>query len=91
MVTDDDVEEPTRRCRVGGSSASTYFLIVLLWIPNSRSIARRDIPLRRAFRIAFHRSFWRNVGLRAEAAAGLLAEATSSMIINDHTWIIAVL
>ena len=81
MVTDDDVEEITRRCCVGGPSASTYFLIVLLWIPSSRSIARSDIPLRLAFRIAFHRSFWRNVGLRAEAAASLLAVATSSIII----------
>ena len=81
MVTDDDVEKPTRGCRVGGPSASTCFLIVLLWIPNSRSIARSDIPLRLVIRIAFHRSFWRNVGLRAEAAAGLLAEATSPIII----------
>ena len=71
MVTDDDVEEPTRRCRVGGLSASTYFLIVLLWIPSSRSIARSDIPLRRAFRIAFHLSLWRKVGLRAEVTTGL--------------------
>ena len=81
MVTDDDVEEITRRCRVGRPSASTYFLMVPRWIPNSRSIARRDIPLRLAFRIAFHRSFWRNVGLRAEAAAALQALATLSMII----------
>ena len=76
MVTDDDVEETTRRCRVGRPSASTYFLMVPRWIPNSGSIARRDIPLRLAFRIAFHRSFWRNVGLRAEAAAALQALAT---------------
>ena len=50
MVSDDGVVEHTRGCRVGRRpSASTYFLIVALWIPNSRSIARSDIPLRRAF------------------------------------------
>ena len=81
MVSDDDVEETTRHCRVGGPSASRYCLIVPLWIPISRSIDRSDIPLRLAFGIAFHRSFLRNVSLRAEVPAGLPAVATSSMII----------
>ena len=49
MVSDGDVEETTQDCRVGGPSASTYFLIVPLWIPISRSIDRSDIPLRLAF------------------------------------------
>ena len=31
------------------ATISVYFLMVALWIPNSRSIARSDIPLRRAF------------------------------------------
>ena len=57
MVSDEDVEETTRDCRVGGPSASRYFLIVPLWIPISRSIDRSDIPRRLAFCIAFHLSF----------------------------------
>ena len=81
MASDDDVVGPAQGRRVGGPSASRYLLIVPLWIPNSRSIPRSDIPLRLAFWIAFHLSFWRNVGLRAEGAAGLLAAATSSMIL----------
>ena len=71
MVTDDDLEEPTRRCRVGGLSASTYFLIVLLWIPSSRSITRSDIPLRLAFRIAFHLAGWAGGLAWSGAGAGL--------------------
>ena len=47
--------------------------MVLLWIPNSRSIARSDIPLRLAFWIAFHRSLCRNVGLCGEVALGFPA------------------
>ena len=80
-MVSDDVVGPAQDRRVGGPAASRNLLIVPRWIPNSRSIALNDIPLRLAFRIAFHRSFWRKVGLRAEAAAGLLAVATSSMII----------
>ena len=49
MVSDDDVVGAARDCCVGGLSASRYFLIVALWIPNSRSIARSDNPLRLAF------------------------------------------
>ena len=50
MVSDDGVAATTARvCRVGGPSASVYFFMVALWIPNSRSIARSDIPLRLAF------------------------------------------
>ena len=49
MVSDDDGVVPAQGRRVGGPSASRYFLTVALWIPNSRSIARSDIPLRRAF------------------------------------------
>ena len=49
MVSDDDANGTARDCRVGGPSASMYFLMVPLWIPNSRSIARSDIPLRLAF------------------------------------------
>ena len=49
MVSDDDVEGPSQACRVGGLSAARYFLMVALWIPNSRSIALSDIPLRLAF------------------------------------------
>ena len=56
MVSDDGVAGPTRDCRVGGPSASMYFFMVALWIPNSRSIARSGIPLRPAFWIAFHLS-----------------------------------
>ena len=44
MVSDHDAVGPAWDCRVGGPSASRYFLMVALWIPNSRSIARRDIP-----------------------------------------------
>ena len=40
--------------RVGGLPAPRYFFIVPLCMPNSLSIARRDIPLRLAFPIAFH-------------------------------------
>ena len=39
MVSDDDVAATARDCRVGGPSASRYFLTAPLWIPNSRSIA----------------------------------------------------
>ena len=81
MVSDDDAVRPARDCCVGGASAFRYLLVVLRWIPNSRSIARSDIPLRRAFGIAFHLSPWRKVGLRAEVALGLLALATPSGII----------
>ena len=49
MVSDDDVVGPAQGCCVGGRSASRYFLMVALWIPNSRSIALSDIPLRLAF------------------------------------------
>ena len=49
MVSDDGVAGPTQGRRVGGPWASRYFLTVALWIPNSRSIARSDIPLRLAF------------------------------------------
>ena len=49
IVSDDDVEGPSQACRVGGPSAARYFLMVALWIPNSRSIALSDIPLRLAF------------------------------------------
>ena len=49
MVSDVDVAGPTQGRRDGGPSESRYFLTVALWIPNSRSIARSDIPLRLAF------------------------------------------
>ena len=49
MVSDEDVVGPAQGRRVGGPSAFRYFLTVALWIPNSRSIARSDIPLRLAF------------------------------------------
>ena len=49
MVSDDDVEGPSQACRVGGLSAARHFLMVALWIPNSRSIALSDIPSRLAF------------------------------------------
>ena len=81
MVSDDDAMGAARDCRVGGPSASRYFLVVLRWIPNPRSIARSDIPLRRAFCIAFHLSLWRKVGLRAEVTTGWSALATPSVII----------
>ena len=55
--------------------------MVPLWIPNARSIARSDIPLRLAFGIAFHLSLWRKVGLRAKVALGSSALATPSVII----------
>ena len=49
-VSDDDAVRTGReRRRPGGPSASMYFLMVALWIPNSLSIARSDIPLRMAF------------------------------------------
>ena len=45
MVSDDGVAATTARvCRVGRPSASMYFFTGALWIPNSRSIARSDIP-----------------------------------------------
>ena len=43
--------------RVGGPSASKYFYIVPLYMPNSLSIARRDIPLRLALSTAVHLAF----------------------------------
>ena len=49
MGSGDDIAGAARDCRVGGPSVSMYFLMVALWIPNSRSIARSDIPLRLAF------------------------------------------
>ena len=39
IVSDVDVARPTRGCRVEGPSASRYFLMVALWIPNSYSTA----------------------------------------------------
>ena len=44
-----DAVRAGRERRPGGPSASMYFLMVALWIPNSLSIARSDIPLRMAF------------------------------------------
>ncbi len=49
IVSDEDVVGPAQGRRVGGPSASRYFLTVALWIPNSRSIARSDIPLAPGF------------------------------------------
>ena len=49
--------------------------MVLLWIPNSRSIDLSEIPLRLAFWIAFHLSLCRNVGLCGEVALGFPAAA----------------
>ena len=49
MVSDVDPVGPAQGCCVGGLSAARYFLMVALWIPNSRSIALSDIPLRLAF------------------------------------------
>ena len=48
-VSDVDAVRTGRDRRPGGPSASMYFLMVALWIPNSLSIARSDIPLRLAF------------------------------------------
>ena len=64
MVSDDGVAGVDQVRRVGGLSASRYFLIVARLIPNSLAIPRMDSPLRSAFCIAFHRSFWRNVGFQ---------------------------
>ena len=52
--------------------------MVPLCIPNSRSIARSDIPLRLGFLIAFQLSLWRDVGLRPEVA-GRISPALSIM------------
>ena len=49
MVSDADIVGPARGGRVGGPSESRYFLTVARLIPKSRSIARSDMPLRRAF------------------------------------------
>ena len=49
MVSDDDVVGPAQCRRVGGPSEPKYFLMVDLWILNSRSVALSDIPLRLAF------------------------------------------
>ena len=48
-VSDVDAVRTGRDRRPGGPSASMYFLMVALWIPNSLSIARSDIPLRLVF------------------------------------------
>ena len=48
-VTEFDAERAGRDRRPGGPSASMYSLMVALWIPNSLSMARSDIPLRLAF------------------------------------------
>ena len=48
MVSDDVVAATARDYRVVGPSASIYFFMVARWVPNSRSIARSDIPLGRA-------------------------------------------
>ena len=42
--------------RIGGLSASIYFLTVSLWIPNSLAMPRMDSPLRFASGTAFHLS-----------------------------------
>ena len=49
MVSDVGVAGPTQGRCDGGPSESRYFLTVALWIPNSRSTALSDIPLRLAF------------------------------------------
>ena len=56
MVSDVDEMGTVRVRRFGGPPVSRYLLMVDLWIPNSRSIARSDMPLRRTFWTAFHRS-----------------------------------
>ena len=50
-VSDDDLVGPARDRSAGGPRASRYFLMLALWIPNSRSIARSDIPLSRLNRV----------------------------------------
>ena len=75
MLAEADAVGAVRGSWFGGPSASRYFLMVLRWIPNSRSISRSDIPLHLAFWIAFHLSICRNVGLRAEVALGSSAAA----------------
>ena len=57
MVSDVSEMGTVRDRRLGGPPASRYLLVVDLWIPNSRSIARSDMPLRLAFCTAFHLSF----------------------------------
>ena len=49
MVPDVDEMGTVREPRFGGPPASRYFLMVDLWIPNSRSIARNDMPLAPGF------------------------------------------
>ena len=58
-----------RQVRIGGVSASMYFLAVDRLIPNSRAIPRMDMPLRFAFCIALHRAFSSNVGFRGGMTA----------------------
>ena len=50
-----------------------YFLTVARLIPNSRAIPRMDMPLRFAFCMACHRTFWRNVAFRGGMATTLPA------------------
>ena len=57
MVSDVDEMGTLYACRAGGPPASRYLLMVDLWIPSSRSIARSDMPFRLAFCTTFHRSF----------------------------------
>ena len=79
MVPDVGDMGTVRERRFGGPPAPRYFLMVDLWIPNSRSIARNDMPLRLAFWTAFHRSFWRKVGLRGATVSGGTAAGSPSV------------
>ena len=49
LVSDDDLVGPARDRRAGGPCASRYFLMLALWIPNSRSITRNGSRLNRVF------------------------------------------
>ena len=84
IVSDVGVVDAMRQVRIGGVSASMYFLAVDRLIPNSRAIPRMDIPLRFAFCIALHRAFSSNVGFRggmtATLPAAVIWSATDSCI-----------
>ena len=79
MVSDVDEIGTVRDSRLGGPPASRYLLMVDLWIPSSRSMARSDMPLRLAFCTTFHRSFWRKVGLRGATVGGGAAAGSPSV------------
>ena len=78
MVLDVGDMEAVRERRFGRPPALRYFLMVDLWMPDSRSMTRNDMPLGSAF--------WRKVGLRGATVSGGTAAGGPSATPASSAW-----